>query len=107
MALPFRGIAYVPLSIYTGAIRGADIWANILVQFAWGACADPPHAPDLAARAPAAGRAGRLSMRYYWESLHQLLAAVRQDDGAVSRRRRDYDRRYGSARRARRCCLSA
>jgi ABC-2 type transport system permease protein len=36
MALPFRGIAYVPLSIYTGAIRGADIWTNILVQLAWG-----------------------------------------------------------------------
>jgi ABC-2 type transport system permease protein len=36
MALPFRGIAYVPLSIYTGAIRGTDIWANILTQFAWG-----------------------------------------------------------------------
>jgi ABC-2 type transport system permease protein len=36
MALPFRGIAYVPLSIYTGAIHGADIWTNILVQFAWG-----------------------------------------------------------------------
>jgi ABC-2 type transport system permease protein len=37
MALPFRGIAYVPLSIYTGAISGADIWSNILIQFAWGA----------------------------------------------------------------------
>jgi ABC-2 type transport system permease protein len=36
MALPFRGIAYVPLSIYTGAIRGADIWASILGQLAWG-----------------------------------------------------------------------
>ena len=36
MALPFRGIAYVPLSIYTGAIRGADIWTNILVQYVWG-----------------------------------------------------------------------
>ena len=36
MALPFRGIAYVPLSIYTGVIHGADIWANILLQFAWG-----------------------------------------------------------------------
>jgi ABC-2 type transport system permease protein len=36
MALPFRGIAYVPLSIYTGAIRGAEIWTNILAQFAWG-----------------------------------------------------------------------
>ena len=36
MALPFRGIAYVPLSIYTGAIRGADIWTNILSQLAWG-----------------------------------------------------------------------
>lgn len=36
MALPFRGIAYVPLSIYTGAIRGADIWTSILGQFAWG-----------------------------------------------------------------------
>jgi ABC-2 type transport system permease protein len=36
MALPFRGIAYVPLSIYTGAIRGPDIWMNILVQLAWG-----------------------------------------------------------------------
>jgi ABC-2 type transport system permease protein len=35
MALPFRGIAYVPLSIYTGAISGADIWINILVQFVW------------------------------------------------------------------------
>ena len=37
MALPFRGIAYVPLSIYTGAIHGADIWSNILTQYAWGA----------------------------------------------------------------------
>lgn len=37
MALPFRGIAYVPLSIYTGAISGADIWANILGQLAWAA----------------------------------------------------------------------
>jgi ABC-2 type transport system permease protein len=37
MALPFRGIAYVPLSIYTGAIQGAEIWTNILVQFMWGA----------------------------------------------------------------------
>lgn len=36
MALPFRGIAYVPLSIYTGAIRGPDIWLNILSQLAWG-----------------------------------------------------------------------
>ena len=36
MALPFRGIAYVPLSIYTGAIRGTDIWKNILVQLVWG-----------------------------------------------------------------------
>jgi ABC-2 type transport system permease protein len=36
MALPFRGIAYVPLSIYTGAIRGADIWTNILAQLGWG-----------------------------------------------------------------------
>ena len=36
MALPFRGIAYVPLSIYTGAIRGPDIWMNILTQLAWG-----------------------------------------------------------------------
>lgn len=36
MALPFRGIAYVPLSIYTGAIRGPDIWTNILAQLAWG-----------------------------------------------------------------------
>jgi ABC-2 type transport system permease protein len=36
MALPFRGIAYVPLSIYTGAIRGPDIWMNIMVQLAWG-----------------------------------------------------------------------
>jgi ABC-2 type transport system permease protein len=35
MALPFRGIAYVPLSIYTGAIRGAEIWTNILAQLAW------------------------------------------------------------------------
>jgi ABC-2 type transport system permease protein len=35
MALPFRGIAYVPLSIYTGAISGADIWSNILSQLAW------------------------------------------------------------------------
>jgi ABC-2 type transport system permease protein len=37
MALPFRGIAYVPLSIYTGAIRGAEIWSNILGQLAWAA----------------------------------------------------------------------
>jgi len=37
MALPFRGIAYVPLSIYTGAIRGPDIWTNILGQLAWAA----------------------------------------------------------------------
>jgi ABC-2 type transport system permease protein len=37
MALPFRGIAYVPLSIYTGAIRGAEIWSNILAQLAWAA----------------------------------------------------------------------
>jgi ABC-2 type transport system permease protein len=36
MALPFRGIAYVPLSIYSGAIRGPDIWTNILTQLAWG-----------------------------------------------------------------------
>jgi ABC-2 type transport system permease protein len=36
MALPFRGIAYVPLSIYTGVIRDADIWTNIMLQFAWG-----------------------------------------------------------------------
>jgi ABC-2 type transport system permease protein len=36
MALPFRGIAYTPLSIYTGVIQGADIWTNILVQLAWG-----------------------------------------------------------------------
>jgi ABC-2 type transport system permease protein len=36
MALPFRGIAYVPLSIYTGAIHGPDIWKNILLQLAWG-----------------------------------------------------------------------
>jgi ABC-2 type transport system permease protein len=36
MALPFRGIAYVPLSIYTGTIRGAEIWSNILIQFVWG-----------------------------------------------------------------------
>jgi ABC-2 type transport system permease protein len=35
LALPFRGIAYVPLSIYTGAIRGAEIWINILAQLAW------------------------------------------------------------------------
>jgi len=36
MALPFRGIAYIPLSIYTGAINGAAIWTNILVQLGWG-----------------------------------------------------------------------
>jgi len=36
MALPFRGIAYVPHIKRSGVIRGADIWANILLQFAWG-----------------------------------------------------------------------
>ena len=35
-AEPFCGIAYIPLSIYTGVIRGPDIWMNILVQVAWG-----------------------------------------------------------------------
>jgi ABC-2 type transport system permease protein len=36
-ALPFRGIAYVPLSIYTGTIRGVEIWSNIASQLAWAA----------------------------------------------------------------------
>jgi len=36
LALPFQGIAYVPLSIYTGAIHGPAIWTNILIQFGWG-----------------------------------------------------------------------
>jgi ABC-2 type transport system permease protein len=34
-ALPFQGIAYVPLSIYIGTIRGSQIWLSILKQFAW------------------------------------------------------------------------
>ena len=34
-ALPFPGIAYVPLSIYVGTIAGREIWTAILGQLAW------------------------------------------------------------------------
>jgi ABC-2 type transport system permease protein len=37
LALPFQGLAYTPLSIYTGAIQGDDIWRALLVQLAWAA----------------------------------------------------------------------
>ena len=33
--LPFQAMAYVPLSIYIGAIAGADIWIEILKQGGW------------------------------------------------------------------------
>lgn len=33
--LPFQGLAYTPLSIYTGAITGAAIWRAIAVQLIW------------------------------------------------------------------------
>ena len=33
--LPFQGLAYTPLSIYTGAIAGAAIWRAIAVQLGW------------------------------------------------------------------------
>lgn len=36
MALPFKGMAYTPLAIYTGMISGSAIVTNILSQFAWG-----------------------------------------------------------------------
>jgi ABC-2 type transport system permease protein len=35
LALPFRGIAYTPLSIYLGTIAGPAVWASLLAQFGW------------------------------------------------------------------------
>jgi ABC-2 type transport system permease protein len=35
LALPFQGLAYTPLSIYIGAIRGNAIWWALLVQLVW------------------------------------------------------------------------
>ena len=35
LALPFQGMAHVPLSIYIGTIEGADIWVEILKQWGW------------------------------------------------------------------------
>ena len=35
LALPFQGMAHVPLSIYIGTIEGADVWVEIFKQWAW------------------------------------------------------------------------
>ncbi|MCB0106289.1 MAG: ABC-2 family transporter protein [Caldilineaceae bacterium] len=35
LLLPFQGMAYTPLSIYTGAIEGTAIWTSIAGQLAW------------------------------------------------------------------------
>lgn len=35
LALPFQGLANVPISIYLGRITGAAIWANFLAQLGW------------------------------------------------------------------------
>ncbi len=35
LALPFQGVAHVPLSIYIGSIEGSDIWLEILKQWVW------------------------------------------------------------------------
>ena len=35
LALPFRGIAYTPLSIYLGTIAGGALWGSLLAQFGW------------------------------------------------------------------------
>lgn len=37
LALPFQGIAYIPLSIYIGTIQGVAIWTSVLSQLAWAA----------------------------------------------------------------------
>ena len=37
LALPFRGIAYTPLSIYLGTVAGPAIWGGLLAQFGWAA----------------------------------------------------------------------
>jgi ABC-2 type transport system permease protein len=36
LILPFKGMAYTPLAIYVGEIKGSAIWTNILGQLAWG-----------------------------------------------------------------------
>ncbi len=33
--LPFQAITYLPGSVFTGRIRGADVWNALLVQVAW------------------------------------------------------------------------
>jgi viologen exporter family transport system permease protein len=35
LVLPFQGLAYTPISIYLGDIRGAAIWWSFLVQLGW------------------------------------------------------------------------
>jgi ABC-2 type transport system permease protein len=36
MALPFKGMAFTPLAIWSGLIQGKAIWTAILAQYAWG-----------------------------------------------------------------------
>ncbi|KEO81445.1 hypothetical protein EL26_20425 [Tumebacillus flagellatus] len=33
--LPFQSMVYVPVSIYTGALRGAEAWVQVGIQAAW------------------------------------------------------------------------
>lgn len=35
LALPFQGLASIPISIYQGRIIGADIWRSFLFQLGW------------------------------------------------------------------------
>ncbi len=37
MALPFKGMAFTPLAIWSGILQGKDAWTAILVQYAWAA----------------------------------------------------------------------
>ncbi len=36
MGLPFKDMAYTPLAIYIGEIRGDEIWTSVLKQILWG-----------------------------------------------------------------------
>ncbi len=35
LALPFQGLAYIPISIYQGRIAGSAIWGSFLFQLGW------------------------------------------------------------------------
>lgn len=37
LALPFQGMAYLPLSIYLGDVRGGEMWLTLLKQYGWAA----------------------------------------------------------------------